>query len=452
MALGYRLPGTKIEEITSPSSVNPSSPQRTPCFIGTASANITVTNEEVTRGSGLTDSLAYTSSGIYEIIRCGSQKGLGNFVEDTHFTIVANQIQWTSTGVMDAGAKYYVTYKYVRPSTDYIYKEFYSYEDVLADLGDNIPANPLVMISNLAFRYYNLPKIATVQVPVGETIDDYTEALDLTKYRDVQTPVCLTTNPLVQSVVVAHVTERSLPVNGRYRMTYLGAPVGTPIGTEDDTDSLRGMAAAIKNERVHFVNATRGLYYYNDPDTGEQASTVVNGSFIAAAIAAYRDSYIYPAASLLNKTVTGIELYDEDYDDYYSEYMLTLAGSSSLYLVAPSGGYMKVIDDLTTDNSTVERNNSNIITAKDYIARDVAIQMDRTFIGSLIKNRPQYGGVVLNYLKTLFKTYLNNNVIEQVGDLKVSLPADRRDTCNIYYSYYAIYVNKLIDGTYSILL
>ena len=172
MALGYRLPGTKIEEITSPSSVNPSSPQRTPCFIGTASANITVTNEEVTRGSGLTDSLAYTSSGIYEIIRCGSQKGLGNFVEDTHFTIVANQIQWTSTGVMDAGAKYYVTYKYVRPSTDYIYKEFYSYEDVLADLGDNIPANPLVMISNLAFRYYNLPKIATVQVPVGETIDD----------------------------------------------------------------------------------------------------------------------------------------------------------------------------------------------------------------------------------------------------------------------------------------
>lgn len=450
-SLGYRLPGTVIEEITQPQSANISSSQRKPCFIGVASANVLVEYEEVTRSStGLADSLAYTSCGIYSVTAVGRQRGLSDIVAGTDYNLTGDQIVFTSGSVLTAGATYYVTYYYVRPDSDYKYKEFYYYEDVVADLGECIPANPLVMIARLALVYYNVPRIAVVQVP-AETVNDFTDALDLIKYRDVQTVCCLTTNSSIRALAVNHVIERSLKDNGRYRITWTGAPTGTVIGDESDPTSIRGMTAAIKKERVLFVNATRAKFYYLDPTTRQELTTTVDGAFIAAACAAYRDSFASPTTTLLNKVIPGLDLYEEDYDDYYSEYLLTQAGESSVFLLTPSAaGGMLVVDDLTTDNSTVERNNLNIITAKDYIAKDVAIQMDRTFKGSLIKNRSSYQTTVLNYLHLLFNVYKANNVIEEKGTLAVTLPTTRRDTVNTFYSYYAVYTHKYTEGQYSI--
>ncbi|MHA1305156.1 MAG: hypothetical protein ACTSPI_15770, partial [Candidatus Heimdallarchaeaceae archaeon] len=332
---------------------------------------------------------------------------------------------------------------------DYRYKEFTNFEDVVADLGEDIPDHPLVMVCKIALTFFNVPRVATVQIK-SETTTNYANALDLIKYRDIQTVVPLTTSAAVRTATIAHVTERSLPDNGRYRMMWAGAEAGTPVGSESDPTSLRGIAANIKNERCVFVNATRARYYYNDPDTGEELSTTVDGSFIAAVLAAYRDSFVYPATTLLGKTVPGIELFDEDFDDYYSEEQLTLCGGSSLFIVQSVAGVMKVVDDLTTDNSTVERNNINIITAKDYIARDVAIQMDRTFKGRLILDSGAYTNTIRSYLATMFATYRRASIIESVKTITATISPLRRATVDIYYGYTAIYTHKYTDGTYSL--
>jgi hypothetical protein len=235
------------------------------------------------------------------------------------------------------------------------------------------------------------------------------------------------------------------------RMGWTGAAIGTEIGSEGDSNSIRGISAGIKNELVVMVNATRAKYYYSDPTTREQLYTTVDGSFVAAVLAAYHDSFSYPATTLLNKVVPGLELYTEDYDDYYSDYQLVQAGGSSVFLVQPStGGSMKVIDDLTTDNSTVERNNINIIVSKHYIARDVAIQMDRTFKGRLILDRGVYSNTVSGYLAIMFSIYKQAGIIEKLDTIKVTLPTDRRDTVNIFYSYYSVYTHKYTVGTYSL--
>ena len=392
--LGYRLPGTRIEEITQPKSVNLSTSQRVPCFIGVASDYVRVNYEEVVRSStGLADDLAYTDYGIYEIIQVGSQRGLNDYIEGTHFNLTGDQIVWTSSGVIAINATYFVSYKYDRlydPANltdvtlnDYRYKEFINFEDMVADLGDDVPENTLVMIGKMALRYFNVPKIAVIQVK-SMTQGNVAAALELLKYRDVQTVIPLSSNATIRALVATHVTERSLPDNGRYRMAWFGAATGTPVGDESDPTSLRGIAANLKNELCVFVNATRAKYYYNDPDTKEELYTIVDGSFIAATIGAYRDSFVYPSTTLLNKSIGGLELFDEDYDDYYSEYQLTLCGGSSVFVVQSVAGVMQVLDDLTTDNSTIERNNINIITAKHYIAKDVTIQMNRTFRGRLI--------------------------------------------------------------------
>ena len=460
--LGYRLPGTIIEEVTQPASVNVSSSQRTPCFIGMASDYKKVNYEPVIRSStGLADNLVYSSKGIYSIIQVGSQRGLHNYIEGIHFNLTTDQIVWTSSGIITIGARYFVSYYYDRPYdpinitntelNDYRYKEFTNFTDVVNDLGDDVPDNPLVMICSIALKYFNVPKVAVVQIRSG-SISDYSSAFELIKYRDIQTVVPLTTNTQVQTLAISHVTERSLPDNGRYRMTWLGAPIGTPVGDESDPTSLRGLAANIRNELAIFVNATRAKYYYTDPITYESLYTVVDGSFIAAVLAAYRDSFIYPATTLLNRSIPGIALYDEDYDDYYSEYQLTLCGGSSVFLVESLGGVMKVIDDLTTDNSTIERNNINIITAKHYIAKDVAIQMNRTFKGRLITNGASYANTVKAYLAMMFTTYQKASIIESVGTLKANISPLRRDTVQIYYSYVSVYTNKYFEGTYALIV
>jgi hypothetical protein len=459
---GYRLPGTRIEDVTEPSSVAFSSSQRIPCFIGVASANITVKYEEVTRGAvGLADSLVYSDYGIYDIIQVGTQKGLSDLIETTHWNLTSDQIVFTSSGVITVGATYYVTYKYVRPYdadnltdadlNDYRYKEFTSYEDVVNDLGDDIPANPLVGICKIALRYFNVPKIAVVQ-SYSSSVTDMGIALNMTKYRNVQDICLLSTSSSVRNLGITHVTERSLPDNKRYRMLWTGAAAGTEVGSSGDATSLCGLATAIQNERVILINATRALYYYNDPTTREELSTTVDGAFIAATICAYRASFTFPATNLMGRTIAGIELYEEDYDDYYSEYMLTQAGGSSVFLTKNVGTSLVVVDDITTDNSTVERNNINIITVKDYIATDVAYQLDRTFIGDLIFDRSSYANTVKAYLGSMFAGYKAQRIIADIESISVSLDSTRNVTINIKYNYVSVYTLKYIEGQYTLVV
>ena len=351
------------------------------------------------------------------------------------------------------GGTYYVSYLINRPSTEYmVYKEFWVFEDVVDDLGDEIPENDLVVIAKLALKTYGVPRIGVVQVPPTATTSDYIDALDVIKYRDVQDVAILNSSAQCRAALRAHVEERSLPDNGRYRMGWCGAPVLTPVGDSSDLSSLRGIATTLKHERIVFVNATRAKYYYTDPTTQQEATAIVDGAFIAAAVMAYRDSFPSPTTTLLGRIVPGLEPFEEDYDDYYTEYMLQQAGSDSCFLLTDSGGVFRVVDDLTTDNSTVKRNNINIITAKDYIARDVAIQMDRTFRGSLIYNRGGYAGMIKGYLTNLFIAYLNNKIIESIGDIDVKVSSIRPDTVVIKYSYYAVYTHKYTEGYYTILL
>ena len=454
----YRIPGTRVEEVTLPQSVNISSTQRVPCFIGIASDYVRVNYEAVVQAVTGINNLVYTSTGIQSIISIGTQRGLKNILAPTHYSLSGDQLVFTSAGMVlaRAGSTFYVSYYYDRPYdganltdttlNDYRYKEFTNFEDVIADLGYAVPANPLCMIANLALTYYNVPKIAVVQVKTTSSAD-FVAALNLTKYRDVQTVCCLSTDSAVRTSLVNHVEERSLPDNGRYRMGWTGMASGTSV-----TD-LGALAVSIENERMVVVNATRGKYYYTDPDTKEALTTIVDGAFIAAAIGAYRDSFPSPSANLLGKVVSGIELYAEDYDDYYSEYQLEQAGASSVFTVQNStGGAIKVIDDLTTDSSTIERNNINIITAKDFIAKDVAIQLNRTFVGKLILNQATFVGTIQSYMGKLFAEYRSAGIIESIGTISATVNASRSDTVDIFFSYRSVYSGKYFNCEYALVV
>ena len=353
---------------------------------------------------------------------------------------------WISTG-----ATYYVSYNYTRPDSDYgVYKLFNDYNMVLADLGTDIATNPVVNLCNLALNLYGVPAVGVVQVK-NATKSSFQNALTAIKYKNVQDVCVLSTDPDVRSYVITEVTERSLPSSRRYRMAYLGAEAGTVVGDESNSHSLRGIVSTIKNKRVVFPNATRGIYYYTDA-SGNQQSTLVDGSFIACAIGAFHAAFPDPTTTLLNKSIPGIDLLESDFDNYYSEYQLVQAGSSSCFLVKPSAaGGMLVIDDLTTDNSTVETNNINIVDVEDYIASDVIVQMDK-FHGKLIRDPKAYAGNIKKNLDALFAEYQRNGIISGVGYTTATISPARHDTILIGYGYYAVYTHKYTEGTYELLV
>lgn len=364
---------------------------------------------------------------------------------------VGSTLNLSSVGSWVAkGAKYYVSYYYNRPDSDYnVYKEFTDFDDVKKDLGADVAGNTIVNLCNLALNSYGLPVVGVVQIK-SATKTNFLNALETIKYKDVQTVLPISSDPDVRSYAITHVTERSLPASKRYRITYLGAPAGTVVGAEDNTKSLCGIASAIKNKLAILVNATRGLYYYTD-ESGNEQSVLVDGSFIAAAVGAYRDSFSDPTATLMNKSIPGIDLLDDDYDDYYNEYWLTKAGASSCFLLAPSAaGGMKVVDDLTTDNTSVEKNNINIVTTEHYIASDVIVQMNK-FHGNLINDQASYIDNIGKFLDKLFSEYKRTRVIAKKGYTKAAISSTRNDTVIISYGYYSVYTHKYTEGTYELL-
>lgn len=348
---------------------------------------------------------------------------------------------------------YFVSYKYNRPTTDYIYKEFSKFDDVVNDLGSDDSSNPLVMISNLALTYYNLPKIAIVQVAATNQNSDYVEALEKIEERDVQTVGVLNSSSTVRNAVIAHVNNRNLPSNKKERIYYTGSSLGYNLGDKDTPNSICGISYSIKNEAVVYVNTPRAKYTYKDETAGLDVQTAVDGAFVAAAIGAYRDSYSYPSQTIIGHTIPGLELYSEDFDDYYTDTALITAGNASCFLTQlGSSNALVVADDLTTDNTSIEKNNINIITAKHYIAKDIRAQLDRTYVGKLILNRDQYQVDVQIFLKKLMNTYKNLKIIESVIGVEVTLPADKRDTIYVKYQYSAVYTGKYFEGEYTIVV
>jgi len=364
---------------------------------------------------------------------------------------IGTELTLESLPAVNIGGRYFISYTYNRSEEDYVYQEYTKSDDLKAQLGANVPENSAVMLGCLGFDYFNLPRIGFVPVRESNQNSDYVEALQKCKNRNVQTLGVLNSSGTVRNAVISHVNERNLPKNGKYRMYYTGPSILTPIGDIDTPNSIAATANTIKNEAVAFINATRGKVYYKDPATNEDTFTVVDGSFIGAAIGLYRDSFSYPSQNLLRYTIPGIELFAEDFEDYYSDDALIAAGEGSAFLVGlGANSSILVKDDLTTDNTSVEANNINIVTAKHYIAKDVAFNLDNVFIGSIVTNRPAYKLNIENFLHNLFASYMSAKIIEGIDKIEVTLPPKRRDTVKIKYAYYAIYSHKYIEGEYSI--
>lgn len=403
------------------------------------------------------DVLSNTSNVI--INRIGSLVNMDNFFPNVDYTYTSTgQIIWknTSSNTPSFGSVFYVDYEFARPASDFLKSYVYdSYESFTRDWQfpeDNYDGNIFVY---LALQVFRIPQIAFVPLHPSANDGAYLAALDVISERNIQDLVVLNSNETVQVAAAFHVQERSAPENAFYRMFWTGGPKNYPLGDTTIPASLIGRKQLLTSKRVIFVNAPRGLVKYVNK-TGELVSVQVDGSFIGGLVVLYYNSRpnANPNVEAMNKVLPGFTLYVSDYDDYYSQKRLISAGQASLYLLEPVGsaGVPRIVDDLTTDSTTVEKQSPNLVRTMDYINTDVANQIRSVFQGRLMVDPNQHITDMLNFLEYLFRQYRSLRFIVNFKDLSVVRSPDRADTILINYAWEGIYSHKYTRGTTYIII
>lgn len=399
------------------------------------------------------DTLVHGAEGGIRIYRIGSLANMDNFVDYT-YDVGTGVITWknTSTNLPVPTSSIYVDYEYNRPSTDFNKSYTYdSYDTFTQDWqfpGAGYLGNQFVYLS---LQVLNLPRIAIVPVPTTDTISDYFNALETIEQKSIQDLVVLNTDESVQFQASFHAQERSAPENAFYRMYWTGGPANYPLGDTLTPNSLIGRKEIVKSRRTVFVNAPRGNVRYTDV-TGASITSQVDGAFIGGLVCAYYNAIPSgnPNVEILQKSLPGFTLFTSDFDNYYSKKRLQAAGQASLYLLEPTGtiGIPRVIDDLASDSTTIERQNPNITRTMDYINMDVAFQIQSVFAGKLLVDPGSHVSNIASFLNLLFKQYRSNKIIVSFKDISASRSSERPDTILINYAWQGIYSHKYTKGTF----
>jgi len=450
----YTRPGVTLSETATPSTVSLSDTQRVPMYIGRGSETIFVANEAVVRTStGYVDELAYTSAGVTSLVRVGSQQSLDDYTVTTDYSLSSDNVLWKSTrSIPAAGATYYVTYRYTRPSSDYTtVKWFTDILDVVDDIGDLDADNDVCRIAYIGLKILKLPLVGIVQVPPPYATVDYQDAIDVTaEIARLLSLYVLSTASAVQTYLKNHVRERSLPTNKRERMAYVGAATGTAA---TGSGSIAALAESLDREEVVVVSPARAKYTYRNTATNAIVEQSEDGAFLAAVVGSYKDSITDPSAPILRHDLSGlnIELYEADRDSYFGETIMdSMGGSGVLVVHLDDGGRILVRDDLTSDNSDVRKSSLNVVIAKHYITRLVRNDLDDTFIGSKILNRVQYALSIKNRMVKLFSLLKAQGIIENFDPSDFTSVVDPDNPTNVLvrYAYLPVYTNKIISGSY----
>ncbi|MEO0075038.1 MAG: hypothetical protein ABIK31_02885 [candidate division WOR-3 bacterium] len=386
--------------------------------------------------------------------RVGSLVNMDNYFQGIDYTYTSTgEIIWrnTSSNVPSAGSVFFVDYEYSRPMSDFLKTYSYdSYENFTRDWqfpDDDFDGNIFVY---LAFQIFQISQIVIVPIHPNGTTADYLTALNVIAERNIQDLVVLSTNEDVQVAAAFHVQERSAPENAFYRMYWTGGPATYPLGDSSIPASLIGRKNLLKNKRTIFVNAPRATVRYVNK-LGEFVSKQVDGAFIGGLLVCFYNTRPNnnPNVEALNQTLPGFTLFVSDYDNYYSRKKLIDAGQESLYLLEPVGsiGIPRIVDDLTTDSTTVERQNPNLVRTMDYINTDVANQIRNVFQGRLMVDPNKHMSDILTFLNLLFRQYKNLRFIVNYKDLSVTRSTERADTILINYAWEGLYSHKYTNGT-----
>lgn len=289
------------------------------------------------------------------------------------------------------GQDYFLTAKYLRPEAFYNRPIlFLSLADAQAFLAPSTVRNDLYIGASISYDY-PIPGLFCIQVrdAAGDgnfTKDDFKTAINafLQDRRATDLVVLNFFNALPDQLQTINIAND--PFELHESMTWIGAPIGTPIGSEIDLGSLvflsRKTLAVYGQSPAHgtrvLVGSTRATREITLED--RSASTVtLDGSFVACAMAALNASFTDPKQTVLMKQVTSFKTMQV----YTIPENLLLGGNNIIYFNDDGNGLYRIKEDITTDTFSSDCHNINQMVQKQYVTRDIRRTINNAFIATV---------------------------------------------------------------------
>ena len=342
------------------------------------------------------------------------------------------------------GDFYYISYEYEK--VDFSTRLFTRFRDIQANFGSLSVENPLTLASYLAILNgavvvgckQVLKSEGGAQAPAGRYLDALEELgrpLDAGIVPDILVP--LTTDPSVMGAYVNHASIQSSMRYRQERRCLFGVASGTL------PKDARSIAQGLNSERAILVYPDSAVVTLTDP-LGDDRSFIVDGTYIAAALAGVQVSPQFDVATpLTRRTVVGFRRLNRSLDDIDKN---KLAGAG-ITVLEDRGTSLVVRDGLTTNTESRFTSTPSIIAIKDHVQRQSRNTLDR-FIGlKFLSSRSQDVELAL--------TGLLNSLVQQqiIVDFQgVRAEPDPNDPTSLRVSafYAPIFPLKYIPITYTI--
>lgn len=371
-----------------------------------------IAEEIITRGGAYpysansSDTLSHEPS---EVLSVGDRAWSSDYTEGVDFNIIDDTIDWSLGGdEPTVGNKYYIRYKYLKTTTDYNPKLFYTQVDAQDEYGYPYSNNPLSLALQVYFENGPAPVIA-VQTD-GTNVAAIKVAIDKLKYQvegvDPTHIIALSTDDEIHSYLLTHVDFMSSEFQRKERR----AIISTPINTLEAV--MKAKASALASERMIYTpqwavrsvpNATT-LAYSDYTLDGTYLACAVTGKLLSRRI----------EESLININVSGFK----ELSKQYLEDEADALAEKGILLVESVGGLIKVRHDITTSTATPEENQWSIGEIKDFLIKNLRSVLDKQW-----KGKPIYGTETIDNVKTTVAATLDkmieNRVITQAGNIVV---------------------------------
>jgi len=271
--------------------------------------------------------------------------------------------------------------------------------------------------------------------------------------------------PLVRAALRDHVIQQSSLINKAERMGWFGMPVGTVAGDGETAGTF--VFVATQELQVAADSPGRGRFVLTGPSFVQKTFRFPDGSakqlkldstYLATAVAALQASFLSPAEGLLRKELVGfdaVEIMNKGDRDFMA--------SNGVNLVDTKGGRFLLFDPVTTDQSSAEFREINVMAQKDNIVKRVRNQLDATIVGLVPDDLAQFVFEVKSQIATQLNAaiadgaiapFQNNDGSIRNIDLATDIIVQQRKsdptTYDFRFFFFVKFIAKRLFGTYSV--
>ena len=505
----YRPPQVSVNVLPNPRITNISEAARIPAIIGMGPSTITVTDEAVYRSSsGALDSLSVYPNSNIVITTIAKRAGLtytsgsssnsidaitglngslfvpsgtippqGGAIVAGYTSLANGQIQWpqdpvaVATGTVPAtGSTYFVSYSYSVPTTQYNPTVFSDKNSMINQYGQEGNITGMLTIAGSIALENGSPAVVLCQVSGSLSAANYRTAIDkLRKRTDVEEIILVFPSgslpPNIRTDTHTYLFQHTQLMNTVQKWRGMYYSVGSPwynpedglsifydtsIGDPNTAGSFIGNAVSFSSQDV-VLPAPSNVWRLDKNNNKIQ----LDGSYLAAAIAGVHAAQTLRSTPITGFIITGVNITADLWDDY----QLNSLGGGGVLVVLNHNGVLSIRDAITTDPTSADTQEINVVSQRREVERELATQLFNTYTNK----GKTIGPDTPRDIEATTRSILNNLVTQKeiygygvnddpnTGETKIQAVQDPNEprqinlSCSIKYLYPLKYINVSVS-------